>query len=240
MWRCAVMTMPRDTEVRQPNRLAACVARTERCRLGANCTEGCRAMQWSDRLSLKSACGLRVSRLLRAVSRRPLEVGISGWPSAVVEPVQRLSAHRGQGRAYYQGAQGVVPALRQVELTGRQREWRPSRNKERTGGVGGTCGADREFAAGLSRLSPDPLSPCAGGCSGFDVMTCRIVAQPDCMPTRPERITFSSTRLDRVNPLCPLWALNNTAVGECPCVHQSSVGGRMAATGGSLRLQAGT
>lgn len=159
MWRCAVMTMPRDTEVRQPK---------ERCRLGANSTEGCRAMQWSDRLSLKSACGLRVSRPLRAVSRRPLEVDISGWPSAAVEPVQRLSAHRGQGWAYYQGAQGVVPALRQVELTGRQREWRPSRNKERTGGVGA---ADREFAAGLSRLSPDPLSPCAVGCSGFDVMT---------------------------------------------------------------------
>ena len=41
--------------------------------------------QSTDRLSLKSACGLRVSRPLRAVIRRPLEVDISGWPSAEVE-----------------------------------------------------------------------------------------------------------------------------------------------------------
>ena len=75
MWRWAVMTMLRVTEVRQPK---------ERWRLGVNSAEGCRLTQSTDRLSLKSACGLRVSRPLRAVRRRPLEVDISGWPSAEV------------------------------------------------------------------------------------------------------------------------------------------------------------
>ncbi len=112
MWRCAVMTRSCDTEVRQPK---------ERRRLGANCAEGSRAMQRSDRLSIKSACGLRVSRPLRAVCRRPPEVDRSGWLSAAVESVQRLSAHRGSGWAYNKGAQGVVSVLRQVELTGRQK-----------------------------------------------------------------------------------------------------------------------
>ena len=50
---------------------------------------------WSDRLSLKSACGLRVSRPLRAVSRRPLEADISGWPSAGV--AFSASSHRLSG-----------------------------------------------------------------------------------------------------------------------------------------------
>ena len=53
---------------------------------------------WSDRLSLKSACGLRVSRPLRAVRRRPLEVDISGWPSAGVALGHRRTAHRGWGK----------------------------------------------------------------------------------------------------------------------------------------------
>lgn len=52
---------------------------------------------WSDRLSLKSACGLRVSRPLRAVRRRPLEVDISGWPSAGAASGHRRTAHRGLG-----------------------------------------------------------------------------------------------------------------------------------------------
>ena len=52
---------------------------------------------WSDRLSRKSACGLRVSRPLRAVRRRPLEVDISGWPSAGVASGHRRTAHRGLG-----------------------------------------------------------------------------------------------------------------------------------------------
>lgn len=52
---------------------------------------------WSDRLSRKSACGLRVSRPLRAVRRRPLEVDISGWPSAGVASGHRRTAHRGIG-----------------------------------------------------------------------------------------------------------------------------------------------
>lgn len=57
-WRWAVMTMLRVTEVR----------RTKECwRLGAHSTEGCREVQRSDRQSLKSACGLRVCRPLRAV-----------------------------------------------------------------------------------------------------------------------------------------------------------------------------
>lgn len=52
---------------------------------------------WSDRLSLKSACGLRVSRPLRAVCRRPLEADTSGWPSAGVASGHRRTAHRGLG-----------------------------------------------------------------------------------------------------------------------------------------------
>ena len=52
---------------------------------------------WSDRLSLKSACGFRVSRPLRAVCRRPLEADTSGWPSAGVASGHRRTAHRGLG-----------------------------------------------------------------------------------------------------------------------------------------------
>lgn len=52
---------------------------------------------WSDRQSLKSACGLRVSRPLRAVRRRPLEADISGWQYAGVASGHRRTAHRGLG-----------------------------------------------------------------------------------------------------------------------------------------------
>ena len=53
----------------------------------------------SDRLSLKSACGLRVSRPLRAVCRRLLGVREAVAIVAGVESVHRGTAYRGQGWA---------------------------------------------------------------------------------------------------------------------------------------------
>lgn len=57
----------------------------------------CRATKWSDRLSLKSARGLRVCRPALALSRRQTRSECSGWPSAGVESVHRRTAHRGLG-----------------------------------------------------------------------------------------------------------------------------------------------
>ncbi len=54
---------------------------------------------WSDRQSLKSACGLIVCRPLRAVRRRLLEVGAAVAIVAGVEKVHRRTDHRGLGRA---------------------------------------------------------------------------------------------------------------------------------------------
>ena len=77
---------------------------------------------WSDRLSLKSACGLRVSRPLCAVRRRLLGVSEAVGHVAGVEFVERRTVLWGLGRAYNQGAQGVVSALLGLEW----RNWRRS------------------------------------------------------------------------------------------------------------------
>ena len=74
----------------------------------------CRAAKWSDRLSLKSARGLRVCRPALALIRRQTRSERSGWPSAGVESVHRRTDHRGLGRAYNQGSlwtkrQGLPP-----------------------------------------------------------------------------------------------------------------------------------
>ena len=82
--------MLRETEVRQPK---------ERWRLGVNSAEGCRLTQSTDRLSLKSACGLRVSRPLRAVCRRLLGVREAVAIVAGAKSVHRRTVHRGLGRA---------------------------------------------------------------------------------------------------------------------------------------------
>lgn len=66
---------------------------------------------WSDRLSLKSDCGLRVSRPLCAVRRRLLGVSEAVGHVAEVEFVERRTVLWGLGRANNQGAQGVVSAL---------------------------------------------------------------------------------------------------------------------------------
>lgn len=52
---------------------------------------------WSDRQSLKSACGLRVCRPLRAVRRRLLEVSAAVAIVAGVQSVHRRTDHRGLG-----------------------------------------------------------------------------------------------------------------------------------------------
>lgn len=67
----------------------------------------CRAAKWSDRLSLKSARGLRVCRPALALIRRQTRSERSGWPSAGVESVHRRTDHRAWGGRIIKEACGL-------------------------------------------------------------------------------------------------------------------------------------
>lgn len=88
MWRWAVMTMLREAEVNEGEGAQGAWSKQHR---------GVSHNLWSDRQSLKSACGFRVCRPLRAVCRRLLEVSAAVAIVAEVEPVHRRIAHRGLG-----------------------------------------------------------------------------------------------------------------------------------------------
>ena len=90
MWRCAVMTMRRVAELNEGEGVKRTWSKQHR---------GVSHSLRSDRLSLKSACGLRVSRPLRAVCRRLLGVREAVAIVAGVESVHRGTAYRGQGWA---------------------------------------------------------------------------------------------------------------------------------------------
>ena len=94
MWRWAVMTMWRVTEVNEGEGAQGAWSKQHR---------GVSHNLWSDRQSLKSAYGLRVCRLLRAVRRRLLEVSAAVAIVAGVEKVHRRTAHRGLGRGQCRG-----------------------------------------------------------------------------------------------------------------------------------------
>lgn len=112
MWRWAVMTMWRVTEVNE-GVIGLPLAKQGRAQ-GAWSKQhrGVSHNLWSDRQSLKSACGLRVCRPLRAVRRRLLEVSAAVAIVAGVEKVHRRTAHRAWGGVNAEG----VECRRQLPL----------------------------------------------------------------------------------------------------------------------------
>lgn len=86
-----------------------------------------------------------MSRPLRAVSRRLLEVSAAVAIVAGVESVHRRTAHRGPGRALNQCAQGVVSSLLILEWRTRRRSGAiPTKGRRAGRTCSGVCGKSVE------------------------------------------------------------------------------------------------
>lgn len=125
MWRCAVMTRPCDTEVRQPKERRKYGVLTQ----GLEQTAG--VAQLVERQALCRRYAKTMSRPALALIRRRLgmteAVGcLPQWSQCSVCPHigvrgGRITFSSTRLDRVNQGAQGVVSALRQVELTRRQK-----------------------------------------------------------------------------------------------------------------------